>query len=167
MQHRVFTMLTDAEVDALAERVIGCAIAVHDALGPGLLESVYRECLTIELRLAGMKVEVERRLPLVYKGHRVADALKIDLLVEGVLVLELKAVERLHPVFQAQAISYLKLSGCPAGLILNFHAGSLRAGLHRVNHPDRHRARKARERGQAKLEDSRTAGLSSEVTHDR
>ena len=138
-------MLTDAEVDALTERVIGCAVAVHAALGPGLLESIYRECLTIELRLAGMKVDVERRLPIDYKGHRVPDALKIDLLVEGALVLELKAVERLHPVFLAQAISYLKLSGCPAGLILNFHAQSLRAGLRRVNHPDRHRARKARD----------------------
>lgn len=137
-------MLTDAEVDALTERVIGCAIAVHAALGPGLLESVYRECLAIELRLTGMKVEVERRLPIVYKGHQVADALKIDMLVDGVLVLELKAAERLHPVFQAQVISYLELSGCPAGLILNFHAESLRAGLRRVNHPDRHRARKTR-----------------------
>jgi len=134
-------MQRDIDIDELTRKVIACAIEVHRILGPGLLESVYRECLLIELRLAGLRVDVEKRVAIEYKGHRIADALKIDLLVESCVVLELKAVERLHPVFQAQAITYLKLTGCPAGLILNFSAESLTAGLRRVNHPDRHRPR--------------------------
>ena len=135
----------EQDIDILAEQVIGHAIEVHRALGPGLLESVYRVCLLIELRAAGLRVEEEKRVPIEYKGRRIPDAFKIDLLVEGRLVLELKAVERLHPVFQAQAITYLKLTGCPAGLILNFNAESLKGGLRRVNHPDRHQARKRSE----------------------
>ena len=132
----------EQDIDILAEQVIGHAIEVHRALGPGLLESVYRVCLLIELRAAGLRVEEEKRVPIEYKGRRIPDAFKIDVLVEGRLVLELKAVERLHPVFEAQAITYLKLTGCPAGLILNFNAETLKGGLRRVNHPDRHQARK-------------------------
>ena len=133
----------NVDIDALTEKVIGCAIEVHRILGPGLLESVYRECLIIELRAAGLHVESERRMAIDYKGHRVAEALRIDLLVEGRLVLELKAVERLHPIHQAQTITYLKLLELPAGLLLNFHAVTLKAGLRRVNHPDKHQTRPA------------------------
>ena len=124
------------EIDELTELVIKCAIAVHQALGPGLLESVYRDCLLIELRANGLSVEVERRVAIVYRGQEIRDGLRTDILVDGRLVLEIKAVDRLHPVHQAQVITYLKLGEFAAGLILSFNTTSLRAGLKRVDHPD-------------------------------
>ena len=122
-------------IDELTELVIGCAIAVHTALGPGLLESIYQECLFIELTLAGVPVSREHPVPIDYRGQRLRGQLKIDLLVDGRLVVEAKAVDHLHPVHQAQVITYLKLTGCRAGLLLNFNATSLRAGLKRLDHP--------------------------------
>lgn len=122
-------------IDELSEQVIGCAMAVHSELGPGLLESIYRHCLFIELTLASLTVVQEQPVPIVYRGQRMRDPLKLDLLVDGRLVVEVKAVERLHPVYQAQVITYLKLTGCPAGLLLNFNAPSLRGGLRRLDHP--------------------------------
>ena len=89
---------TPAEVEALTEKIIGCAIEVHRILGPGLLESVYRECMIIEMRRAGLRVDSERRVPLDYKGQRISSRLTLDLLVEDCVVVELKAVEHLHPV---------------------------------------------------------------------
>lgn len=127
---------TPGELDELTERIIGCAIEVHRLLGPGLLESVYRECLLIELTDRHLRVEGERALSFDYKGRRVAGALKLDLLVEGCVVVELKAVERLHPLHLAQVITYLRISGCPAGLLMNFNATTLKAGLRRLYHPD-------------------------------
>lgn len=127
-----------AEVDQLTERIIGCGIEVHRSLGPGLLESVYRECMIIEIKREHLRVESERYVPLVYRGQRIKAELRLDLLVEGCVVLELKAVDRIHPVHLAQVITYLRLTGCPAGLIMNFNSTSLRAGLKRLNHPDRH-----------------------------
>ena len=124
------------DIDELTGRVIGCAIEVHRELGPGLLESVYRECLLIEIRARGISVEQDRRVALEYKGQRLRADLMIDLLVEGRLVLELKAVEHIIPVHLAQVITYLKLTGCPAGLLMNFHTTSLRSGLRRLVHPD-------------------------------
>ena len=129
------------EVERLTERVIGCAIEVHRILGPGLLESIYRECLAMELDANRLQFVSERNVPIEYKGHRVKGALKLDLLVGGCLVVELKAVESLHPVHSAQVLTYLKLSGFPAGLLMNFNATSLRAGLRRLDHPDRYRAK--------------------------
>jgi GxxExxY protein len=90
----------------------------------------------IELMLAGLDVSVEYRVPIEYRGQRVRDDLKVDLLIDGRLIVEIKAVDRLHPVHQAQVITYLKLTGCPAGLLLNFNASSLRAGLKRLDHPE-------------------------------
>ena len=130
-------------IDQLTELVIGCAIAVHNALGPGLLESVYRDCLVIELRANGLTVEVERRVSVVYRGQRIRSELRIDILVDGRLVVEVKAVERLHPIHQAQVITYLKLSGHPAGLLFNFNALSVRAGLKRIDRPDLYAEKKA------------------------
>lgn len=127
--------MTD-DCEELSERVIGAGIQVHAALGPGLLESVYRECLAIELRHLQIPFEVEARFPIVYRGVRVRSPLRIDVLVDRRLVVEIKVVERLHFVFKAQVITYLKLSGCPAGLILNFNAPTLREGLQRVDRPD-------------------------------
>jgi GxxExxY protein len=127
-----------AEIDALTERAIGCAIEVHRTLGPGLLESVYRDCLIIEMRGEHLRVESQRCVALRYKGHRISGELKLDLLVESCLVVELKAVERIHPIHLAQVITYLKLTGCPAGLLMNFNSITLRAGLRRLDHPDRY-----------------------------
>ena len=128
----------DDEMSALTERVIGCAIEVHRVLGPGLLESIYRECLAMELDAIGLQVESERHVPLEYKGRRVRGSLKLDLLIEGRLVIELKAVESLHPVHLAQVLTYLKLTGFQAGLLMNFNVTSLRSGLRRLDHPDRY-----------------------------
>lgn len=129
---------TLAEVEELTEKIIGCAIEVHRILGPGLLESVYRECLIIELRRQGLRVDSERHLPFDYKGQCIGGGLKLDLLVNDCVVVELKAVERLHPIHSAQVITYLKISGYPAGLLMNFNATTLKAGLRRLDHPDRY-----------------------------
>jgi GxxExxY protein len=126
-------------VEGLTERVIRCAIEVHRLLGPGLLESPYRECLLFELVSTELKVERERLVPVIYKGQIVSDALKIDLLVENTVVVEVKAVESIHPLHLAQVITYLKLTGHPAGLLMNFNAITLKAGLRRLDHPDRYR----------------------------
>ena len=124
------------EIEQLTQKIIGCAIEVHRVLGPGLLESVYRECLLIELRREHLRVESERQVALDYKGHRVAGRLRIDLLVNECIVVELKAVDHLQAVCLAQVITYLKIAGCPAGLPMNFNCTSLRAGLRRLDHPD-------------------------------
>ena len=139
------------EVEALTEKIIGCAIEVHRTLGPGLLESVYRDCLMIEMRRQGLRVKSEHRLPFDYKGERISGALKLDLLVNDCIVVELKAVEALHPIHSAQVITYLKISDCPAGLILNFNAPSIREGLQRVDRPDLYAKRLAAKRAQSGL----------------
>lgn len=132
---------TQIDIESLTERVIGCAMEVHRVMGSGLLESVYQECLIEELRLAELKVHANRRIALEYKGRALADPLKLDLLVESVLIVELKAVDRLHPVHLAQVITYLKLTGCPAGLLFNFNATTVKAGMRRLDHPDRYQRR--------------------------
>jgi GxxExxY protein len=138
--------MDDQDIDDLTERVIGAAIAVHRALGPGLLESVYRDCLAIELRHQNIPFQVEVRVPIVYRGITVRTSLRIDLLIDGRLVVEIKVVERLHFVFKAQVITYLKLSNCPAGLILNFNGSSLRDGIQRVDSPDIYARKRAASR---------------------
>jgi GxxExxY protein len=122
-------------IDALTERAIGCAVTVHRAFGPGLLESIYHNCMLVELKAEGLKVRTDRHIPLEYRGQRVG-FLKFDILVEECLIVEVKAVEQLHPIHSAQVITYLKLTGCPAGLLMNFNATTLRAGLRRLDHPD-------------------------------
>jgi len=124
-----------SDVDALTEKIIGCAISVHRTLGPGLLESIYRHCMVIEIRARGLRVETERRIGLTYRGQRVPNNLRLDLLVQDSVVVEIKAVDRIHPVHLAQVITYLKLAGHPVGLLLNFNVTSLRAGLKRLTHP--------------------------------
>jgi GxxExxY protein len=136
-------------IDELTELVIGCAIAVHTTLGPGLLESIYKDCLFIELTLQGIQVSREHPVPIEYRGRRVRDDLKIDLFIDGRLVVEVKVADRLHPVHQAQVITYLKLTGCPAGLLLNFNATSLRAGLKRLDHPAIYAEKLAAKRAQS------------------
>ena len=136
------------QVEELTANVIGCAIEVHRVLGPGLLESVYRECLIIEMKRAHLRVDSERHVPLDYKGERVGTGLKLDLLVDNCVVVELKAVERLHPIHSAQVITYLKLTGFPAGLLMNFNSTTLKAGLKRLDHPDLYVRKTSTTRGQ-------------------
>lgn len=129
-------MSAETPTDELTERIIGAAIEVHSIFGPGLLESVYQECLIVELRRRQLRVDSERHVPLDYKGERIDSQLKLDLLVEGKVVVEVKAVDRLHPIHQAQVVTYLKLTGCPAGLLMNFNSIVLKSGLKRLDHPD-------------------------------
>lgn len=124
-----------ARIESLTARVIGCAIQVRRTLGPGLLESVYRDCLLIELRANGLRVERERRVSLKYREQLIHSSLTMDLVVEECVIVELKAVENIHPVHLAQVVTYLKLTGYPAGLLMNFNVTSLRAGLRRLVHP--------------------------------
>ena len=105
---------------------------VHSALGPGLLESAYLTCLEHELRARGLMVETQVPLPLVYDGLHMSIAYRIDLLVENAVVVELKVVKKLHPVHEAQLLSYLKLSGKKLGLLINFHVARLRDGIKRM-----------------------------------
>ena len=116
----------------ISGRIIGCAIEVHKALGPGLLESAYEECLFFELRGAGLKVERQKPLPVVYKEVKLEAGYRIDLLVENKVVVELKAVEALNDVHTAQVLTYLKLSGCKLGLLMNFNVVKLVDGIKRL-----------------------------------
>ena len=105
----------------LTSKIIAAAIEVHRALGPGLLESAYLACLVRELVLRGIPIEQEKPLPVEYKGVRLDCGYRLDLLVNGKVVVELKAVDALHPVHEAQLLTYLKLSGCRVGLLINFN----------------------------------------------
>jgi GxxExxY protein len=115
----------------LSERVIGAAITVHKALGPGLLESTYEECLSYELVQLDMKVERQVGLPISYKALNLTNAYRMDLVVDGALVVEIKNVDRISRVHTAQLLTYLKLSGIQAGLIFNFNSVLLRDGMKR------------------------------------
>jgi GxxExxY protein len=119
-------------LNLLTERIIGAAIHVHKALGPGLLESAYEACLYYELVKRGLSVERQKPLPLEYEGVRLDCAYRMDLVVDSSVVVEVKSVERLERVHEAQMISYLKLSGLKVGLIVNFNVKNLsRDGLWR------------------------------------
>ena len=118
--------------DPLTEAVIGAAIEVHRIMGPGLLESVYQSCMEHELTLRGLVCKAQARLPLLYKGMRVDDDLVMDFFFPSQLVVELKAVEKIHPVHQAQLLSYMKLSQVRVGLLLNFHEAVLKDGIKRM-----------------------------------
>ena len=119
------------EFDELSRKVIGCAIEVHRTLGPGLLESVYRQSMAYELRLQGIRFECERSIPIRYKQKDLVGDLRLDLFVEEELIVELKAVESLSPVHEAQLLTYMKLTGVKTGLLINFNSRSLRDGLKR------------------------------------
>ena len=118
--------------ETVSNAVIGAALRVHSALGPGLLESAYRACLAHELLLKGLKVEPEWRLPISYRGLRIEVGYRVDLLVEGTVIVELKAVENLLRVHEAQLLAYLKLSGLSVGLLINFCVPHLRLGIKRM-----------------------------------
>jgi len=116
----------------ISDKIIGCAIQVHKALGPGLLESAYLECLFYELQLAGLKVEKQKPLPLIYKEIKLDAGYRLDLLVEDKVVIELKSVDAINDIHIAQVLTYLKLSGCKLGLLMNFNVLRLVDGLKRL-----------------------------------
>ena len=119
-------------LNRITEQIIGAAIDVHRALGPGLLESAYEACLAFELRDRGMKVEQQIALPVVYRGVELDAGYRLDLFVADSVIVELKAIERLEPIHQAQLLSYLKLSQCKVGLLINFNVKVLKSGIRRL-----------------------------------
>jgi GxxExxY protein len=124
--------MTAERLNQISEIIIGAAIRVHRALGPGLLESVYLACLVYELAAEGLRIETQRALPVVYRGVRLECGFRADVVVEGCVIVEVKSVERLAPVHEAQMITYLRLSGCPLGLVLNFNTKLMKDGVNRV-----------------------------------
>ena len=127
----------DAEarrVNSITETVIRCAIEVHCVLGRGLLESAYEECVTHEVIQQELRVKRQVPLPVVYKGIKLDCGYRMDMVVEDLIVVEFKTVEALLPVHDAQLLSYLKLSGMPVGLLINFHVPILKDGLKRIVH---------------------------------
>jgi len=120
------------ELNRLSGAVIDSSMAVHRALGPGLLESAYQACLSHELRKRGFGVTTEVPLPVVYDGHKLEAGYRIDLLVEGQVVVEVKAVDALAPIHRAQLLTYLRLSGRSLGLLLNFNVPLMKDGIVRM-----------------------------------
>jgi GxxExxY protein len=118
-------------VNGISRSIIDAAIEVHKYLGPGMLESAYEACLECELIAGGHVVERQKPLPIVYKGVSIDCAYHLDLVVDGQVIVELKAVEQLLPIHQAQILSYLRLSGLPLGLLINFNGATLRQGVRR------------------------------------
>jgi GxxExxY protein len=120
------------ELNELTERIIGTAIEVHRALGPGLMESAYAECLCRELALQEIPFEREKALPVEYKGVKLDCGYRLDLLVAGSVVVEIKAVEELLPIHEAQLLTYLRLGGWKVGLLINFNVPVLKKGVKRM-----------------------------------
>jgi GxxExxY protein len=115
----------------ITELIIGCAIEVHKSLGPGLLESAYEECLVYELRILGLNVQRQLPIPIIYKDIKLDCGFKLDLLVENKVIVELKSVEEIHPVHEAQLLTYLRFANKPVGLLINFNVTLLKNGLRR------------------------------------
>jgi GxxExxY protein len=119
-------------VNQVSGIVVNAAMRVHSVLGPGLLESAYQVCLEQELRKRGLRVEAQLGLPVVYEGEKLDLGYRIDLLVENLVIVEIKCVEAIHPVHEAQLLSYLRLSGKSVGLLINFYVARLRDGIKRM-----------------------------------
>ena len=120
------------EINDLSYKIIGCVYKVHSELGPGLLESTYEICLEYELLKAGLMVERQKALPVIYDEIKLNAGYRIDLLVNQQVVLELKAVDELAPIHQAQVMTYLKLSGLKLGFLLNFNVKDMKKGIKRI-----------------------------------
>jgi GxxExxY protein len=124
--------MTERErLNGITERIIGSAIQVHRTLGPGLLESAYAACLAFELGKHGLRVEEQKPIPLVYEEVKLECGYRADLIVENSVVVEVKSVEALAPIHEAQVLSYLKLSGCKLALLINFNVVVLKDGIRR------------------------------------
>lgn len=120
------------EINQITEKIIGAVIEVHRELGPGLLESAYETCLGFEMTERGLNIERQKPLPVDYKGNRLDAGYRLDLLVENQVIVEIKSVDHLDPIHQAQILSYLKLFGCKVGLLINFIVQVLKNGIKRV-----------------------------------
>lgn len=120
------------EFDSLSNQVIGCALEVHRELGPGLLESAYEACLVHELSVVGLPFTVQQAMPVAYKGLRLDCGYRTDIIVAGQLIVEIKSVDKLMPIHQAQLLTYLKLSGIRTGLLINFNSVLLKDGIKRL-----------------------------------
>jgi GxxExxY protein len=134
-REKYFSPLGDrnkVDINTLSSKIIGAAIEVHKALGPGLLESAYEECLCYELSLQGLSIERQKPLPVKYKGKKLNCCYKLDTVVENAIILELKSCEKIEPIHKAQLLTYLKLSGLKLGLLLNFNVPVMRDGIVRV-----------------------------------
>jgi GxxExxY protein len=118
-------MVTQKEINRLAYQVVGCAIEVHKNIGPGLLESVYQTCLFEELRDSGLWVKSQVYVPIIYKNRDLGGQLRLDLLVNDLIIVELKAVDIMIPLYRAQLLSYLRLTGKRKGLLVNFHCENI------------------------------------------
>lgn len=118
-------MITKSYIDQLSYQIVACAIEVHKHLGPGLLESVYHLCLKDELESAGLKVDYQVYVPINYKDKDLGGVLKLDFLINNLIIIEIKAVETMIPIYKAQLLSYLKLTGKPKGLLINFHSETI------------------------------------------
>jgi len=132
-------------LDQITDSIIGAAIEVHRALGPGLLESAYEACLAFELAERGLKIEQQKPLPVIYREVKLDCGYRLDILVENAVIVEIKVVDRLAPIHKAQLLSYLRLSGCKVGLLINFNVKVLKDGIVRVvnNFPDSLRSLRA------------------------
>ncbi len=119
-------------IEILAKHVVNAAFAVHNTFGPGLLERVYHETLALELTLNGLTVEREKHIPISYRGQAVDASYRADLLVNGQLLVELKAIESTQPIHRVQTVTYLKLLNLPLGLLINFNVPLIKDGIHRV-----------------------------------
>ena len=126
------TVITAPRINRITGAVITAAMKVHSHLGPGLLESAYEACLAHELRKQNLRVAQQVGLPVVYDGERIDLGYRIDLVVEGLVVVEIKCAEAINPVHQAQLLSYIRLSGRNVGLLINFHVAHLRDGIKRM-----------------------------------
>lgn len=122
------------DINRLSNKIIGAAIEVHRTLGPGLLESAYEECLCEELDLRGLQYERQKPLPVVYKRRKLDCGYRLDIVVSNSIILELKCCEKIEPIYEAQLLTYLKLSGLHLGLILNFNVTMMRDGIKRIVH---------------------------------
>jgi GxxExxY protein len=128
-------LIGDARLNALTHRILGAAIEVHRVLGPGLLESIYLVCFEFELSQAGLAFVRQETVPIVYKSQRLACTYRVDLIVEDRVIVEVKAVDALLPVFEAQLLTYLRLKECPLGLLINFNVPRLMQGVKRRINP--------------------------------
>jgi len=120
------------DINELSGKIIGAAIEIHKMLGPGLLESAYEECLCYEFGLRDLSNERQKPLPVIYKGKELDCGYRLDIVVEKLIILELKSCERIEPIHQAQLLTYLRLSGLHLGLILNFNVPVMRDGIVRI-----------------------------------
>ena len=116
----------------ITTKIIGAAIEVHRDKGPGLLESVYEDCICIEFELRNIQSVSQQLIPITYKGHEISGDLRLDLIVEEKVIVELKAVEKLLPIHEAQLLTYLKLTDCKVGLLINFNVVVLKHGIKRI-----------------------------------